>query len=81
MPVIRGRGGRVPDGDENYFGFGLPANLQHCLECTSHSSTLVFEDTLRRGYYLEWDNFPYPALAPSQRTVLWRNLDDSCFLA
>ena len=53
-------GGRVPDGDENYFGFGLPAKLPHCFECTSHSSTLVFEDTLRRGYYLEWDNFPYP---------------------
>ena len=54
-------GGRVPDGDEHYFGFGLPSKLPQCLECTSYSSTLVFEDTLRRGYYLEWNDFPYPS--------------------
>ena len=53
-------GGRVPDGEENYFGFGLPGKLPHCLQCTPHSSTLVFEDTLRPGYYLEWNDFPYP---------------------
>lgn len=51
---------RVPDGEENYFGFGLPANLPNCLGCTPYSSTLVFEDVLRPGYYLEWDDFPYP---------------------
>jgi len=53
-------GARVPDGEENYFGFGLQAKLPYCLECTPHSSTLVFEDTLRPRYYLEWDDFPYP---------------------
>ena len=53
-------GGRVPDGEENYFGFGLPAKLPLCLECTPYRSTLVFEDTLRPGYFLEWTNFPYP---------------------
>lgn len=53
--------GRVPDGDENYFGFGLPAAVPVCLECTPHSSTLVFEDVLRPGYFLEWDDFPYPS--------------------
>jgi hypothetical protein len=53
-------GGRVPDGEENYFGFGLPAPIPYCLECTRYSSTLVFEDTLRPGYFLEWDDFPYP---------------------
>ncbi len=52
--------GRVPDGEENYFGFGLPAALPYSLECTPHSSTLVFEDTLRPGYFLEWIDFPYP---------------------
>ena len=51
---------RVPDGDENYFGFGLPAPPPYCLECTPHSSTLVFDDVLRPGYFLEWDDFPYP---------------------
>ena len=51
---------RVPDGDENFFGFGLPAVVPYCLECTPYSSTLVFEDALRPGYYLEWDDFPYP---------------------
>jgi serine protease AprX len=53
-------GSRVPDGDEDYFGFGLPASVPYCLECTSHTSTLVFDDVLRPGYFLEWDDFPYP---------------------
>jgi hypothetical protein len=51
---------RVPDGDENFFGFGLPAPVPYCLECTPHTSTLVFDDMLRPGYFLEWDDFPYP---------------------
>ena len=51
---------RVPDGDENYFGFGLPAPVPYCLECTPYTSTLVFDDVLRSGYFLEWDDFPYP---------------------
>lgn len=51
---------RVPDGDENFFGFGLPAPVPYCLECTPHTSTLVFDDVLRPGYFLEWDDFPYP---------------------
>jgi serine protease AprX len=53
-------GQRVPDGDENFFGFGLPANVPNCLECTAHTSTMVFDDVLRPGYFLEWDDFPYP---------------------
>ncbi|MEW6776700.1 MAG: S8 family peptidase [Bdellovibrionota bacterium] len=53
-------GGRVPDGEENYFGFGLPTSVPYCLECTPHSSTLIFEDQLRPGFFLEWDDFPYP---------------------
>lgn len=52
---------RVPDGDENFFGFGLPAPVPYCLECTPHSSTLVFDDVLRPGHFLEWDDFPYPS--------------------
>ncbi|GMU68262.1 MAG: hypothetical protein AMXMBFR37_05950 [Steroidobacteraceae bacterium] len=52
---------RVPDGEENFFGFGLPAPVPYCLECTPYTSTLVFEDVLRPGYFLEWDDFPYPA--------------------
>ncbi len=52
---------RVPEDDVNYFGFGLPAPVPYCLECTPYISTLVFEDTLRPGYYLEWDDFPYPS--------------------
>ena len=51
---------RVPDGDENFFGFGLPQSVPYCLECSPHTSTLVFSDVLRPGYYLEWDSFPYP---------------------
>ncbi len=53
-------GGRVPDGEENFFGFGRPVPPPYCLECSQHSSTLIFEDTLRPGYFLEWDHFPYP---------------------
>jgi serine protease AprX len=51
---------RVPDGEENFLGFGLPATVPYCLECTRHSATLVFDDVLRPGYFLEWDHFPYP---------------------
>lgn len=51
---------RVPDGEENYLGFGLPATVPYCLECTPHSATLVFDDVLRPGNFLEWDHFPYP---------------------
>lgn len=54
-------GGRVPDADVDFFGFGRPVPPPYCLECTPHTSTLVFEDTLRPGYFLEWDDFPYPA--------------------
>lgn len=53
-------GGRVPDGEENFLGFGMPAALPYCIECEPHTSTLVFEDVLRPGFYLEWDDFPYP---------------------
>lgn len=52
---------RVPDGEESFFGFGLPAPVPYCLECTPYSSTLVFEDVLRPGYFLEWNDFPYPS--------------------
>ena len=51
---------RVPDGDENFFGFGLPTPVPYCLECSPHTSTLVFDDVLRPGYFLKWDDFPYP---------------------
>lgn len=53
-------GGRVPDDDVNFLGFGRPSVAPICLECTSYSSTLIFEDHLRPGYFLEWDDFPYP---------------------
>lgn len=53
-------GSRIPDGEENFFGFGLPTPLPYCLECTPHSATLVFEDSLRSGFFLEWDDFPFP---------------------
>jgi hypothetical protein len=51
---------RVPDGEENFFGFGLPSAVPYCLECTPYTATLIFDDVLRPGYFLEWDNFPYP---------------------
>ncbi len=54
-------GGRVPDGQENFFGFGMPLNPPYCLECTPYSATLVFEDVLRARNYQEWDDFPYPS--------------------
>lgn len=54
-------GGRVPDGDENFFGFGRPVPPPYCIQCGPHESTLVFEDALRPGFFLEWDDFPYPS--------------------
>ena len=55
-----GTGARVPDAEENFFGFGLPGGITSALECEPWSSTLIFEDQLRTGNYLEWDDFPYP---------------------
>lgn len=64
-------GQRVPDGEENFFGFGRPAPVPYCLECSPHTSTLVFDDVLRPGYFLEWDDFPYPASL--RRHILGKN--------
>lgn len=52
---------RVPDGEENFLGFGRPSTAPIVLGCSPSSATLVFEDALRPGFYLEWDDFPYPS--------------------
>lgn len=51
---------RVPTGDENFLGFGRPVPPPYCLACEPHQSTLIFDDVLRPGFFLEWDYFPYP---------------------
>lgn len=51
---------RVKDTDDHYLGFGMPMNIEHALECDPWKMTLVFEEVMRPGFYLEWDNFPYP---------------------
>lgn len=53
-------GGRVPDGDENYLGFGRPIPPPYSIACEPYMSTLIFDDALRPGFFLEWDDFPYP---------------------
>lgn len=53
-------GGRVPGGEEDFLGFGRPVPPPYCLACEPYQSTLVFEDVLRPGFFLEWDDFPYP---------------------
>ena len=51
---------RVKDGEDRYLGFGTPLDVERALECRPWMITLVFEEVLRPGYYLEWDDFPYP---------------------
>lgn len=51
---------RVPAGEEDFLGFGRPVPPPYCLVCEPYQSTLVFEDQLRPGFFLEWDDFPYP---------------------
>lgn len=51
---------RVPAGEEDYLGFGRPLPPPYCLVCEPYQSTLVFEDRLRPGFYLEWDDFSFP---------------------
>lgn len=53
--------GRVADGDDVYMGFGTPLEIPSALECEPWKMTLVFEESLRPGYFLEWDDFPFPA--------------------
>ncbi|MBI5818677.1 MAG: S8 family peptidase [Verrucomicrobia bacterium] len=51
---------RVKDGDDHYLGFGTPLGIERALECDPWKMTLVFEEVMRPGYFLEWDSFPYP---------------------
>jgi hypothetical protein len=51
---------RVKDGEDRCLGFGTPCEVERALECRPWMMTLVFEEVLRPGYFLEWDNFPYP---------------------
>ena len=51
---------RVKDGEDHYLGFGTPLDIERALECDPWKMTLVFEEIMRPGFYLEWDNFPYP---------------------
>jgi len=51
---------RVQDTDDHYLGFGTPLEIERALECDPWKMTLVFEEVMRPGFYLEWDNFPYP---------------------
>lgn len=68
---------RVEDGDDRYLGFGIPLELDRALECQPWQTTLVFEETLRPGFQLEWDNFPYPeslTLGHKYRGEIWMTL-------
>lgn len=53
-------GGRVANQEEDFLGFGIPSPVASSLECPPWASTLVFEDSLRPGFFQEWDDFPYP---------------------
>ncbi len=53
-------GGRVQDQDDRCLGFGMPHNIDRALECDPWKMTMVFEEVLRPGYFLEWDSFPFP---------------------
>ena len=53
-------GGRVADQDDHYLGFGTPLDIDRALECNPWTMTMVFEESIRPGYYLEWDKLPYP---------------------
>jgi hypothetical protein len=68
---------RVEDGDDRYLGFGTPLNIDRALECEPWQTTLVFEETLRPGYNLEWDYFPYPeslTLGNKFRGEIWMTI-------
>jgi serine protease AprX len=68
---------RVKDRDDHYLGFGTPLDIEHALECDPWKITLVFEEVLRPGYFLEWDNFPYPESLTSGdkfRGEIWMTL-------
>jgi hypothetical protein len=68
---------RVEDGDDRYLGFGIPLDIDRALECQPWQTTLVFEETLRPGYNLEWDFFPYPeslSAGNKYRGEIWMTL-------
>lgn len=44
-----------------YYGFGKPSsNINNILKCSENEITLVFNQTIQRGKYLEMFDFPYP---------------------
>lgn len=68
---------RVVDEDNLYLGFGTPTNIDSALQCSPWFTTLVFEESLREGYELQWDNFPFPESLISNgkfRGEIWMTL-------
>ncbi|MDR3405893.1 MAG: S8 family peptidase [Chthoniobacter sp.] len=68
---------RVKDGDDHYLGFGTPTGIERALECDPWKMTLVFEEVMRPGFFLEWDDFPYPESltdGDSYRGEIWMTL-------
>ncbi len=52
---------RRPKADElNYYGFGLPGNLQSCVTCSETAATLIWEADVTPGTEFSIDDFPYP---------------------
>nr|WP_309100178.1 S8 family peptidase [Fredinandcohnia onubensis] len=48
--------------DRPYLGFGQPQGLEKILDCTSSSSTLIFEGTIMPSTYVEISDFPFPTV-------------------
>ncbi|GAB6259320.1 S8 family peptidase [Peribacillus sp. N1] len=48
--------------ERTYLGFGQPQSLKSILECTKHSSTIIFEGTINPSMYVEITDFPFPSV-------------------
>ncbi|PFE33925.1 hypothetical protein CN270_11430 [Priestia megaterium] len=59
--AIDRRDNKRPKKEERaYLGFGQPQGIKQILDCTEHSSTIVFEGTIYPSTYIEINDFPFP---------------------
>ncbi|MCY7433133.1 S8 family peptidase [Bacillus safensis] len=45
-----------------YLGFGQPQSINSVLQCSKHSSTIIFEGTINPSMHIEINDFPFPSV-------------------
>lgn len=57
-----------------YAGFGLPASSNKILYNDKYETTLILQDTLEKGHFIEILDFPYPQSMVDENGYLYGNI-------